>query len=41
VVHVVEGREVPETIICKDRPSAIELHKEYQSCLESIFPNNR
>ena len=36
VVHVIEGREVPETVVCKDHQSAIELHKEYKSCLESI-----
>lgn len=36
VIHVINDREVVEPVVCKDKLSALELNKEYTSCLESI-----
>lgn len=36
VVHLVDDREVVDTVVAHDFASAKQLHTEYKSCLESI-----
>lgn len=36
VVHIIDDREIVDTVVAHDWASAKELHTQYKSCLESI-----